>query len=144
MADELEVSVTDAPAIADVESLRQGLKEHSRAFVAVDGFQPLAVFARDPGGEIAGGAYGFVNWQWLDLSLLWVRSDLRGSGLGSQLLRSIEDEARARGCEQVHIETFSHQALGFYLRHGFEVFAELADYPPGQSKSFLKKRFPGG
>ncbi len=135
-----EWTLDEAPAAADLDRLRAGLTEHSSGFVDRPGFQPLAVFARDPAGELVGGAYGHVNWQWLDVSLLWVAEGRRRQGLGSELMRRLEAAARERGCERAHVETFSHQARVFYQRHGYRVFAQLPEYPPGQSKIYLQKR----
>lgn len=136
----LELTMEDVPAREDVEALRAGLSEHAARFVEGRGFEPLAVFARDPAGELVGGAYGFVNWTWLDASLLWVAPAHGGRGLGSRLLRTLEASARERGCEQAHLETFSYQARGFYERHGYRAFAELPDYPPGHARIYMRKR----
>ena len=129
----------ESPAPADVDALRAGLTEHSRAFVGEPGFEPLAVYARDTGGALIGGAYGFLNWTWLDFSLLWVAEARRGQGLGSRLLLELEAAAWERGCRQAHLETFSYQARVFYERHGYRAFAQLSDYPPGHAKVYLKK-----
>ena len=59
---------------------------------------------------------------------------------GSQLLLSAEQYARERGCQSVHRETFSFQARPLYEKHGYEVFAQLEDFPPGHTKYFLRKR----
>ena len=140
MSETIELTLDEAPSRADVDRLRAGLTEHSASFVDEPGFQPLAVFARDPGGELAGGACGHVNWTWLDVSLLWVAEPLRGQGLGSRLLLRLEASARDRGCRRAHVETFSYQARKFYQRHGYEVFASLPDYPPGHTRVYLRKR----
>ncbi len=139
MNDAFELVLDESPAHDDVERLRAGLTEHSASFVERPGFRPLAVFARDGTGELIGGAYGFVNWNWLDASLLWVAEAHRGRGLGSRLLSRLEAEARRRGCRRAHLETFSHQAMVFYQGHGYEEFARLPDYPPGHTKVYLRK-----
>lgn len=138
-ADAWELILDTSPATRDVDALRAGLTEHSKSLVGDPGFKPIAVLARDAAGELAGGAYGFLNWTWLDLSLLWVAEALRGEGLGSRLVERIEREARARGCRHAHLETFSYQARAFYERHGYRAFAELPDYPPGHAKIYLRK-----
>lgn len=144
MAEDFALTVDEAPSHADVEPLRAGLIEHSASFIDRPGFQPIAVFARDGAGELIGGAYGFLNWNWLDFSLLWVAEGCRGRGLGSRLLLRLEAEAAKRGCDRAHLETFSYQARVFYERHGYAAFARLPDYPPGHERVYLKKRLEAG
>ncbi len=134
-----ELHLDESPSQEDLEILRQGLTEHALSFVDEPGFRPLAVFARAR-ARLVGGVYGPVCWNWLDVSLLWVESTLRGGGLGSRLLRAFEEAGMERGCRCAHLETFSYQARDFYQRHGYRVFAELPDYPPGRSKLFMQKR----
>jgi ribosomal protein S18 acetylase RimI-like enzyme len=57
------------------------------------------------------------------------------------MLLQAEQEAKARGCRGVWLDTYSFQARGFYERLGYAVFGTLDDYPPGQSRIFLHKAF---
>lgn len=128
-----------APARKDVERLTAGLSAHAVAAAVGEGFHPLAVFARSPEGDLVGGAFGRINWTWLDVSLLWVSDDLRGQGLGSQLLDRLERAAAERGCTDAHVDTFSFQAPDFYIRAGYSVFATLPEYPPGHQRVYFRK-----
>ena len=139
MSETVDLTFETAPDPDKVARLRAGLSEHSRDFVAEPGFRPLAVFARDGDGLLLGGAYGHLNWTWLDVSLLWVAAGHRGRGLGSRILQALERAAREQGCRRAHVETFDYQARELYERHGYRVFAELPDYPPGHRKLFLRK-----
>ncbi len=127
------------PSSEDLEQIRSGLTEHAAAFVERPGFRPLALMARDEQGKLVGGAYGYVNWTWLDISLIWVEEEQRGTGLGASLLLGLEEAGRERGCLHSHLDTFSYQARPFYEAHGYEVFAQLEDYPPGHQRFFLRK-----
>ena len=94
---------------------------------------------RGPDGEIVGGLIGEISWTWLHVDLLWIPENLRGQGFGQQLLTEAEDEARRRGAKNVYLDTFSFQAPDFYRQHGYEVFGELRDFPPGQQRFFMQK-----
>ena len=134
------VTIEDAPQPADVAALARGLDAHAAPHVPRPGFQPFGVFLRDPGGALVGGAWGYVNWNWLFVNLVWLAEPLRGGGHGARMMAALEEAARARGCHHAHLDTFSWQARPFYERLGYEVFATLDDYPPGHQRFFMRKR----
>ncbi|MBA2618926.1 MAG: GNAT family N-acetyltransferase [Rubrobacter sp.] len=123
----------------DVEFVRDGLALFNVAATGDSYYSPLAIFLRDERDAILGGAIGQVWGGWLDLSLLWVAEPLRGEGYGRQLLEAAEDEARSQGCRGVFLSTFSFQARPFYERFGYEVNADVPDYPAGYTYHVLKK-----
>jgi GNAT superfamily N-acetyltransferase len=133
------LTIDDSPRSQDVDALVRGLDEHARHHTSVPGFRPLAVFLRDDGGALVGGAYGYVNWNWLFINLVWLSESLRGSGHGREMILALEQAARARGCTHAHLDTFSFQARPFYEKLGYEVFSTLDDYPLGHRRFFLKK-----
>lgn len=136
---QFQLSVDDDPQPDDLDRIRQGLNQHTLPHVEERGFVPIAVYARNACDEIVGGAFGKINWAWFHLKLLWVAPELRSQGLGSQLLQTIESQAKTRGCRFIHLETLGFQARSFYLRHAYSVFATLQDYPPGHARTYLKK-----
>ena len=137
------LTIEEPPRAQDVEALIRGLNEHALPYTKVAGFKPLAVFLRDEQGALAGGAYGFVNWNWLFVNLVWLRESLRGGGHGRRIMLALEEAARERGCTHAHLDTFSFQARPFYERLGYEVFGTLDDYPLGHRRFFLKKALRG-
>jgi GNAT superfamily N-acetyltransferase len=137
------ITVDEEPTPVDIQTLRDGLTEHALPATGTPGFRPIGVFARDPQGKVVGGVLAMVNWNWLDISLVWVAASRRGTGLGHQLLARIEDAGRRRGCTHAHLDTFSYQARPFYERHGYEVFGTLEDYPPGHRRFFMRRALDG-
>lgn len=137
---DLEIRLDLNPDQSDLDRLVAGLEEHSGDFTATPGFEPIAVFARESSGELVAGASGYINWSWLNVSLLWVSATQRGQRLGALLLSGIEEEAIKRGCTDAHLSTFSYQALDFYKANGYEIFAELPNYPDEHKKILMKKR----
>ena len=119
--------------------MREGLALYNVAVTGQSHYSPLAIFLKDERGAILGGALGHVWGGWLDLDALWVSELFRGQGYGAKLLEAAEDEARDQGCHGVYLTTFSFQARPFYEKFGYEVVANISDYPKGHSYYALKK-----
>jgi GNAT superfamily N-acetyltransferase len=134
------------PSDADMQQVRDALDNWNVSTTGHRDYAPLAVLLRDEHSRIRGGAVGNIWARWLHVSHLWVDEVLRRHGHGSRLLAAAEELAAARGCEHVHLDTFSFQAgPDFYRRRGYEVFGVLPDHPPGGAHYFLRKslRPPG-
>jgi GNAT superfamily N-acetyltransferase len=67
-------------------------------------------------------------------------ADMRGRGVGGELLDRAEAIARARGCTDAYTDTFDFQAPGFWIRHGYEEFGRLEGMPPGHSRVWFRKK----
>lgn len=100
---------------------------------------PVQLASHDRDGILCGGLLGDVCAGWLAIHVLWVDPELRSQGLGSQLLLEAEQQAKAAGAHSVVLDTFDWPAKGFYLRHGYEVFGRLPDFPPGRKRIYLRK-----
>ncbi|HEX7170914.1 MAG TPA: GNAT family N-acetyltransferase [Rubrobacter sp.] len=124
---------------ADAAFVRESLALYNVAATGDSYYSPLAIFLKDERGAVLGGALGHVWGGWLDLDTLWVSELVRGQGYGAKLLTAAEDEARAQGCHGVYLTTFGFQAPTFYERLGYEVVADIPDYPKGHSHHVLKK-----
>lgn len=98
----------------------------------------FGLWLNDEGGKLAAGLSGALSWGWLFVEGLWVDDDWRGQGVGRALMGHAEAHARERECHSAWLDTF--QARGFYEALGYVPFGELEDYPPGQSRYFLRKR----
>ena len=125
---------------ADQATLERGLDRHNASRVGPDPSRPLWVACRDMNGRIVAGARCVVLWRWLLLDWLWVEEARRSQGLGSLVLQRAEEAGAAERCTGVLLNTFSFQAPGFYRRHGYAVFGELADMPPGETRYWMSKR----
>jgi GNAT superfamily N-acetyltransferase len=101
-------------------------------------WRPLAVFARSE-GQILAGLAGDTYCGWLFVKYLWVSDNLRGRGVGRELMAAAEVRARERGCHSAWLDTFSFQARGFHEKLGYEEFGRL-DYPPAHYRHFMRKR----
>jgi GNAT superfamily N-acetyltransferase len=135
------ISLTDKPDPAQVRALHSLLLAFNNAAsgYAYDGRALVIAVTHPESGELLGGLYGATGYGYLHVDMLFVPESLRGSGLGSQLMRQAEDEAVRRGCQGSYLETFDFQACGFYERIGYTIFGRVDDTPPGHTRFFLKK-----
>lgn len=125
----------------DVQTLCAQLLAFNRK-ASGNGFDelPLQLAIHDANSRACAGLLGDICAGWLAIHVLWVDTELQGQGLGSQLLLEAEQQAKAAGAHSVVLDTFDWQAEGFYLRHGYEVFGRLPDFPPGHERIYLRKR----
>ena len=129
------LTVEDEPAEADVEVLPHALEAYNESqWPQHPPWRPLAIFLRKE-GQIAAGLAGETYCGWLFVKYLWVSDELRGRGVGRELMARAEARARELGCHSAWLDTFSFQAPGFYEKLGYEEFGRL-DYPPGHHKHF--------
>jgi GNAT superfamily N-acetyltransferase len=116
-----------------------GLAVYNReTFGRVD-TQTLDVLVRGDSGEVVGGLLGRSSLGLFFLDLFYLPAELRRSGLGSRIMAQAEDEARKRGCTAAAVYTVTFQAPGFYERHGYRRFGEIACPPDGAARIFLTK-----
>jgi GNAT superfamily N-acetyltransferase len=138
--DKPDIVVTDVIEPAMQEAIGGGLNHFNDAITGMNDRRPLAVVLKDPeSGEVLGGAIGRTSLGLAFLDLFFVPEPLRGSGLGSEVLRMFEEEGRRRGCRSAALYTISFQAPGFYERNGWRRFGEIPCDPPGTSRIFMTK-----
>ena len=116
-----------------------GISEYNEHQAGDDAGQNLCFVLQDPDGGVVGGVIGATHWNWLYINLMWLKEEFRGCGYGQRLLAMAEEEARRRGAKYAYLDTFSFQAPDFYKKYGYEIFGELADFPTGHRRYYLKK-----
>ncbi|HEX2229097.1 MAG TPA: GNAT family N-acetyltransferase [Candidatus Binatia bacterium] len=88
-------------------------------------------------GKIA----GYTSVHWLPylfmagpegyVSELFVHSNARGQGIGDELMRAVEVDARARGCSRLSLVNLRHRESylrKFYIKAGWEERPEAANF----------------
>jgi len=120
-----------------------GIQSYNLSKVAAlaDAWTPLDFVIKDEAGiEIAGILAGIGCWNGLEIKILWVAEAYRKTGIGSRILKYIEDIAREKGATVAMLDTFNFQAEGFYLKNGYEVIGEVQNFPPGHKRIYLSKK----
>lgn len=138
-----KIVIPETPAPADREALVKALIAYNDRAGGPTEYKSFAILLNDEAGAVTGGLWGRMAYQWLYIELFVLPDDRRRQGLGSQLLVQAEQQARARGCIGVWLDTLSFQAPAFYRRHGYSEFGRIDDFPPGASRHFFIKRLNG-
>jgi len=103
---------------------------------------PAGVFvvAVSDGDPVACGGVQTIEPDTGELKRMWVRDDWRGAGLGTRLLRHLEDQARALGHGTVRLDTNAAlaEAIGMYDRAGYQAIDRYNDNP--WATHFFEKR----
>jgi GNAT superfamily N-acetyltransferase len=75
-----------------------------------------------------------------EIKRMWVSDDWRGAGLGSRLLRHLEDQSRGLGHRVVRLDTNASltEAIAMYERFGYERIERYNDNP--FATNFYEKR----
>lgn len=140
---DLTLFLTNTPEDSAVQHVQAGLAAYNAQHAEPDGYEPLCIFLRDLEGTLVGGLLGNTYWGWLNISILWLRDDVRQGGYGRRMVQLAEAEAVRRGCQSAHVDTLDFQAPDFYRKLGYTVWGQLDDLPPGHTRYFLKKTLPG-
>jgi len=140
MTESYRIALVEDPPDAAITAVGFGVRDHNQSHAGSEDHTRLCLFLYAPDDTVVGGLIGSTYWNWLHVSLLWVKEGLRGRGHGARLLALAEDEARKRGAKSAFLDTFSFQAPDFYLRQGYTVFGRLDSFPEGHQRYFLSKQ----
>jgi GNAT superfamily N-acetyltransferase len=132
------VQLSDVATDTVRQAIAGPLLRYNESLAGPGHYQPLVLALHDEAGAVIGGLWASTGYGWLYTQMLLVPEGLRGQGVGQQLMAQAEDEARRRGCRHAWVDT-QFGARPFYEQLGYAVFGELPDYPPGFTRTFLKK-----
>lgn len=115
------------------------IRSYNRSKREVAESEPLNLYVEDEHGEIMAGLVAETFGNWLEIEYLFVKEDLRGQGIGSQLLQQAESEAKKRNCRFAFVNTYQFQAPGFYQKQGYKEVFTLKDYPYIGQRHYYQK-----
>jgi GNAT superfamily N-acetyltransferase len=105
------------------EYLTKKLRDYNSKAVGYNEPKPIG-FVVYQDDQIIAGMFGFIKWGWLYLDIAWVKDEFRKTGLGKKLLEKMGHAALGAGVNKIRCETGSFQSLDFYLKNGFENYAQ--------------------
>jgi GNAT superfamily N-acetyltransferase len=140
-------SAKDEAAVRECFSVFQELRPHLRSadeFVErwrrqiEEGYE--IIYIKEEGKVVAAAGYRFFHTMaWghiLYIDDLVAAPPARGSGFGTALLKHLQNEARERGCDSVHLDTGYQRYLAHraYLRNGFDLHCHHMAWPVSGGK----------
>lgn len=139
LRDGIEIVEDAAPEFEAVGAIQRGLHDFNQAMGGPYDREPVTLLVQDAEGKSLGGLLGLTFWGWLFIDWLWLAPEMRGKGVGAELLMRAEALARQRGCTNAYTDTFSFQAPGFWQRNGYAEFGRLDGMPAGHARVWFKK-----
>lgn len=129
------------PEQNDLDFIRDGIRAYNRMHLPDGDVNAIGCFARNDEGKVIGGLTGEMFNNTVFVEYLWVDPEARTSGLGSKLISLLEEQVKPHGVTRLYLDTYSFQALDFYLKLGFEKVGQYSGYPAsGIDKHFLQKQ----
>ena len=115
------------------------IRSYNRSIRETAESEPLNLYIEDEQGQLLAGLVAETFGNWLEIEYLFVKDDLRGQGIGSQLLQRAESEAKNRNCRYVFVNTYQFQAPAFYQKHEYQEDCTLKDYPCTGQRHYYQK-----
>ena len=140
MGEEYQIVQVDKPDDNMWGVIGGGIHHFNELQAGDQGYKRICFVLHSPDEEVVGGLIGEIYWGWFYVDLLFIREELRGRGYGSRILMLSEEEARKKGATNAFLDTFSFQSPDFYKKHGYQIFGELKDFPPGHTRYYLTKQ----
>ena len=133
--------IADTEDEKDVKFIFENLDAYNQTKLQPDekNARPLCVYYEGDEGKILAGLVAKTHGNWMFTRFLYVSDELRGQGVGSQLLKAAEDEARARGCKYSYLETCNFQAPNVYPKYGYREIFTLENFPVHGTKHVFTK-----
>ena len=119
------------------------LDDHAEANGTPFDPQVVGFAARDAGGTVVGGLYGWAQLGWFFVKLLSLAPEARKTGTGGRLLADAEVHARGEGLVGVYLDTYEFQAPGFYEKMGYREFGRLPAVDGHPQRIWYAKIFDG-
>lgn len=97
------------------------------------------IYVAEEDGKLAGVITGRAYYDEIHIGDLIIDESKRRSGLGSRLVKYVEENYKGKGYKIITLTTFGFQAPEFYKKLGFELEFVRENKDPKLSKYFFRK-----
>lgn len=119
------------------DQIHEKLKDYNRNFMKE--LNDYSYHIESDGKTIAGIVAG-STYDSLEIDYLFVDEEYRRNGLGTKLMKHVEDLAKSNGIKTILVNTYSFQAPEFYKKLGYkEMFVVDPCYKDYKQYFFIKK-----
>ena len=122
-----------------VKEIGELIRSYNRSKREAAECEPLNLYVEDEHGQLLAGLVAETFGNGLEIEYLFVKEDIRGQGIGSQLLQRAESEAKKRNCRFAFVNTYQFQAPAFYQKYGYKEVFTLKDYPYTGQRHYYQK-----
>ena len=140
--DNMEIKYYEGKLSDDIGKLiNEGFTKYDKAFDLSPNYKEFSFIAKE-NGEIAGILTGKCLHDEVKISDLIVTEKFRKNGIGSKLLKSVEEYFSDKNYTSISLTTYDFQAPKFYEKCGFELeFVRENKKNPKLTKYFFVKYF---
>jgi GNAT superfamily N-acetyltransferase len=128
------------PDTKRIAELSSALGDYNRLHMPDDD-QAFALIYLDEEDRLIAGMAGLAFWGRAYLQMAWVEASHRGKGLGKQLQEALDQHLISIACTGIDTDTFSFQALSFYLACGYREVGRTTGFKQQQIRYFLSKHY---
>ena len=97
------------------------------------------IYVAEEDGKLAGVITGRAYYDEIHIGDLIIDESIRRNGLGSRLVKYVEENYKGKGYKIITLTTFGFQAPEFYKKLGFELEFVRENKDPKLSKYFFRK-----
>lgn len=117
----------------------RGFNKYTGPMLNYPPYEPYNVLLKDQNNKIVAGIITRMYLKSMYVEVFWIEEHYRRKGIGTELLKKVENHAKEVGCTFIHLDTFSFQAIDFYKKFDYSIFAVIEDYPDNIKRYYLKK-----
>ncbi len=136
----MKLVVLNDEQLEDIES-RLEAYDRNHVKYKLDGSIQLGI--EEDGRLIAGLDACVTAFRILYVSTVFVDEAYRRKGIGTRLMREMEERAAGMGVNTIRLDTFDWQGKDFYVSLGYEIVGQYENAGDGYSEYFFLKRLNG-
>ena len=124
----------------ELEHMRLGFIEHQKEYNIPVITQQRYGFVAINNDTFIGCISGLIDNNWFHITDLWLEKSYRRQGIGSILIKKLEEKITSLGIRYIYVWSVSYDGFEFYKKQGYNIICELENYfITGHSRICLRK-----